>query len=163
MNRLTPARLSMVMFMVVGGLIAAYIAKGLLATEEKKAAAPPLRNIPMAVAELPAGTLITEAHLGVGPVLPSKMTRDVLLSNKSIVGRVTKEAIPAAEPGEPPGEPSSPVVGDFGEPSRIAIVARLPRAIVTTAIHTNDGPPHPPRRRPPRTLCAREAALIGRA
>lgn len=98
MNRLTPARLSMVMFMVVGGLIAAYIAKGLLATEERKASTPPLRNIPMAVSDLPAGTLITESHLGLGPVLPSKMTRDVLLSNKSIIGRVTKEAISAAEP-----------------------------------------------------------------
>jgi pilus assembly protein CpaB len=98
MNRLTPARLSMVMFMVVGGLIAAYIAKGLLAVEEKKTAAPPLRNIPMAISDLPAGTLVTEAHLGLGPVLPSKMTRDVLLSNKSIVGRVTKESITAAEP-----------------------------------------------------------------
>ena len=98
MNRLTPARLSMVMFMVVGGLIAAYIAKGLLAVEEKKSAAPPLRNIPMAISDLPAGTLVTESHLGLGPVLPTKMTRDVLLSNKSIIGRVTKEAITAAEP-----------------------------------------------------------------
>ena len=98
MNRLTPARLSMVMFMVVGGLIAAYIAKGLLAVEEKKATTPPLRNIPMAVSDLPAGTMITEAHLGLGPALPAKITRDVLLSNKSIVGRVTKDAINAAEP-----------------------------------------------------------------
>jgi pilus assembly protein CpaB len=98
MNRLTPARLSMVMFMVVGGLIAAYIAKGLLAVEEKRAAPAPLRNIPMAISDLPAGTLVTDAHLGLGPVLPSKMSRDVLLSNKSIVGRVTKEAISAAEP-----------------------------------------------------------------
>lgn len=98
MNRLTPARLSMVMFMVVGGLIAAYIAKGLLAVEEKKAGAPPLRNIPMAVADLPVGTMITEAHLGLGPAQPSKITRDVLLSNKSIIGRITKEPITAAEP-----------------------------------------------------------------
>jgi hypothetical protein len=79
------------------------------------------------------------------------------------LGALEVPAIPADEPGDPPGEPSSPDVGDFGEPSRIAIVARLPRAIVTTAIHTNDGPPHPPRRRPPRTLRVREAALIGRA
>jgi pilus assembly protein CpaB len=86
------------MFMVVGGLIAAYIAKGLLAVEEKKATTPPLRNIPMAISDLPAGTLVTDAHLGLGPVLPSKMSRDVLLSNKSIIGRVTKEAITAAEP-----------------------------------------------------------------
>src|SRR5579863_6875215 len=98
MNRLTPARLSMVMFMVVGGLIAAYITKGLLAVEEKKAATPSLRNIPMAVADLPVATMITEAHLGLGPAQPSKITRDVLLSNKSIIGRITKEPITAAEP-----------------------------------------------------------------
>ena len=98
MNRLTPARLSMVMFLVVGGLIAAYIAKGLLAKEEVKSAAPPLRNVPMAISDLPAGTLVTEAHLGMGPALPAKITRDVLLSNKSIVGRITKDAITAAEP-----------------------------------------------------------------
>jgi pilus assembly protein CpaB len=98
MNRLTPARLSMVMFLVVGGLISAYIAKGLFATEEKKAAGPATRNIPMAVSDLPAGTLITESHLGTGPALNSKVTRDVLLTNKVIVGRVTKEAITAAEP-----------------------------------------------------------------
>lgn len=98
MNRLTPARLSMVMFMVVGGLIAAYIAKGLLAQEEKKAAGSPTRNIPMAVSDLPAGTMITEAHLGIGPALNAKITRDVLLTNKVIVGRVTKEALKAAEP-----------------------------------------------------------------
>ncbi len=98
MNRLTPARLSMVMFMVVGGLIAAYIAKGLLAQEEKKAAGSPTRNIPMAVSDLPAGTMITESHLGIGPALNAKITRDVLLTNKVIVGRVTKEALKAAEP-----------------------------------------------------------------
>src|SRR5438034_10857127 len=98
MNRLTPARLSMIMFMVVGGLIAAYIAKGLLAVEDKKAAGSPTRNVPVAVSDLPAGTLVTEVHLGVGPALNSKITRDVLLTNRVIVGRVTKEAIKAAEP-----------------------------------------------------------------
>lgn len=98
MNRLTPARLSMVMFMVVGGLIAAYIAKGLLAVEEKKAAGSPTRNVPMAISDLPAGTLVTEAHLGIGPALNSKITRDVLLTNKVIIGRFTKEPIKAAEP-----------------------------------------------------------------
>jgi hypothetical protein len=65
------------------------------------------------------------------------------------------------DPGDPEG-PGRPL-DDAGEPSRIAIVARLARAIVTTAIQMNDGPPQPPRRRPPPTLRARDVARIGRA
>jgi hypothetical protein len=72
-------------------------------------------------------------------------------------------AIPPDEPADPPDEPGNPLADDFGEPSKIAIVARLPRAIVTTAIQTNDGPPHPPRRRPLPTLVGRDADRIVRA
>ena len=98
MKFLTPARLSLFMFLIVGGLIAAYIAKGLLAVDERRPPESLTRNVPMAISDLPAGTLITEAHLGIGPSLKTKITRDVLLNNKSIVGRVAKEAIKAAEP-----------------------------------------------------------------
>lgn len=97
MKRLTPAKLSMMMFMVVGGLIAAYIAKGIFANTKPPVVAE-RKNIPMPVSDLPAGTMITEAHLGLGPHLASKLTRDVLLNNRVIVGRVTKEPLKAAEP-----------------------------------------------------------------
>lgn len=98
MKKLTPARLTMLMFMVVGGLIAAYIAKGLLAVDGRPPAGPESRNVPMPVADLPAGTLITEAHLGIGPTLVKDMTRDILLQNKVIVGRITKEPLKGAHP-----------------------------------------------------------------
>jgi pilus assembly protein CpaB len=98
MKQLTPARLSMLMFMIVGGLIIAYLAKGLLAVEERKAAMAERRNVPMPIGDLPAGTMITESHLGMGPMFAADMTRDVLLQNRVIVGRVTKEPLKAAEP-----------------------------------------------------------------
>lgn len=95
MKRLTPAKLTMMMFMVVGGLIAAYIAKGLLATDVKPTP-PAIRNVPMPVADLPAGTLVTENHLGMGPIAVKDLTRDVLLQNRVITGRITKEPLKAA-------------------------------------------------------------------
>ena len=61
-----------------------------------------------------------------------------------------------------PGEPARPVAGVWGEPSRIAIVARLPRATVTTAITMNEGPPQP-RRRPLPARRVGDAGLICRA
>jgi hypothetical protein len=78
-------------------------------------------------------------------------------------GPVEAVAIPSEEPGDPPAEPSSPLVGDFGESSRMAMVARLARAIVTTAIQTNEGPPHPPHRQPPPALGLQDADRIRRA
>lgn len=85
------------MFLVVGGLITAYIAKGLLAREEKKPVVR-TRNVPMAIADLPAGTMIRDEHLGMGPVLESQLRPDMLLQTRVIVGRVTKEALKAAKP-----------------------------------------------------------------
>ncbi len=97
MKRLTPAKVTMIMFFVVGGLIVAYIAKGLMAVPEKKAG-PKSRNVPMPIADLLPGTVITEDHLGLGPVLESDLQRDMLLANKVIVGRVVKERLKAAYP-----------------------------------------------------------------
>ncbi len=99
MNRLTPARVTMIMFGVVGCLIAAYIAKGLFA---KEAPPPPrrpaTRNVPMAIGDLKPGTIITENHLGLGPFPASEVDSDMLLTNRVIVGRVVKTPIKAASP-----------------------------------------------------------------
>jgi pilus assembly protein CpaB len=97
MKRLTPAALTMMMFGVVGLLVVAYIAKSLLAVEEKKPEVA-MRNIPMAVADIEPGTVITETHLGQGPYPVSQLGRDTLLVNRVVVGRVAKELIPAAQP-----------------------------------------------------------------
>lgn len=97
MRRLTPAALTMLMFGVVGLLVVAYVAKNLLARETP----PPretTRNIPMPIADIPAGTLITENHLGLGPYPLERLDRDMLLVNRVITGRVAKEEIKAAQP-----------------------------------------------------------------
>jgi pilus assembly protein CpaB len=52
----------------------------------------------MPVADIPAGTLITENHIGQGPYPVDRLDRDMLLVNRVIVGRVTKEPLKAAEP-----------------------------------------------------------------
>lgn len=85
------------MFGVVGLLVMGYVAKNLLAVQEK----PPviqLRDLPMAVADIAPGTIITESHLGMGKYERSKLTSDMLLANRVIIGRVAKTPIKAAEP-----------------------------------------------------------------
>jgi pilus assembly protein CpaB len=96
-NRLTPAKVTMLMLFVMGGLIVAYIAKNLFASN-KGPAGPATRNVPMALADIPEGTLITTAHVGTGPVLESDLQRDVLLSMPSILGRITRTKLTAATP-----------------------------------------------------------------
>jgi pilus assembly protein CpaB len=96
-KRLTPAFLTLVMFGVVGLLVAAYVAKTLLARDDGPRP-PSTRNVPMPVADIPAGTLITENHIGQGPYPVDRLDREMLLVNRVIVGRVTKEALKAAEP-----------------------------------------------------------------
>lgn len=97
--RITPAIITLIMLLIVGALIAAYVVKGLFATEEK---APEVqtRLIPMALQDLEPGTMITEKHLGRGPVRNSTIgeARDVVLSTNAIVGHVVKERITHATP-----------------------------------------------------------------
>lgn len=97
MKRLTPATLTLIMFGVVGLLVAAYIAKSLLAVEKKEPVIA-TRNLPMPVADIQPGTLITETHVGQGPMRVSELRSDMLLNNRVIVGRVAKELLKAATP-----------------------------------------------------------------
>jgi pilus assembly protein CpaB len=96
-RRLTPAFLTMIMFGVVGLLVAAYVAKNLLARTEAPQQAT-TRNVPMAIADIPIGTVITDSHIGMGPYPIERLDRDMLLVNRVIVGRVAKEEIKAAQP-----------------------------------------------------------------
>ncbi|MEX0716296.1 MAG: Flp pilus assembly protein CpaB [Planctomycetaceae bacterium] len=130
--RYTPAKVTLLMFAVIGGLIAAFVAKRLLATEEE----PPVvrtRNIPTPIAELEPGTVVTEAHLGVAPIEESALESDMLLSNRSIVGRVVKVRIDPLNPIRaadlyPPGE-FPPI--DVAEGSRaVSISLREPVEMV---------------------------------
>lgn len=96
MRRLTPATVTLLMFGVVGLLVAMYVAKGLLATEGPKP--PRTRNMPMPISDIPAGTLIREDHLGSGPLFETKLTRDMLMSSKAIVGRIANTTLKKATP-----------------------------------------------------------------
>lgn len=87
----------MIMFGVVGLLIAVYVAKNLLATEIK--APPPADDLmPMAIADIPPGTLVTEAHLGRGPFPKSHLEPDMLRTNRVIAGRYAKVLIKSNRP-----------------------------------------------------------------
>lgn len=97
MKRLTPAFLTMVMFGIVGLLVVGYVAKTLLARDSGPQA-PTTRNVPMAISDIPAGTLLTENHIGQGPFPINRLDRDMLLVNRVIVGRIAKEDIKAAQP-----------------------------------------------------------------
>ena len=82
MKRLTPAFLTMMMFGVVGLLIAAYVAKNLLAVEEKLPEATE-DLIPMAIADLAPGTLVTTNDILQLPnvsVAPSGSGREFLVT-----------------------------------------------------------------------------------
>ena len=97
MKRLTPAALVVVMFGVIGLLVVGYFAKTLFAQKEKPAPST-LRDLPMAVADIKPGTVVTADHLGTGRYDRTKLSPDVLLGNRVIVGRVVREEIKAATP-----------------------------------------------------------------
>jgi pilus assembly protein CpaB len=98
----------MIMFGVVGLLIAAYIAKTLLAVDEK-APEPSEELIPMAIADIAPGTRLTEAHLGRGPFPKERLEPDMLRTTRVIENRFARTAIRAGQPIRandllPPGE-----------------------------------------------------------
>ncbi|VAX37646.1 Flp pilus assembly protein RcpC/CpaB [hydrothermal vent metagenome] len=97
MKSLTPAKLSLIMFLGVGLLVAGYFAKRMFATAEE----PPKvenRTVPMALSDIEPGTTITAAHIGVGYIDPAEIKSDMLLSSRVIIGRVAKEKISALKP-----------------------------------------------------------------
>ncbi len=97
MKSLTPAFITMIMLLIVGGLIAAYVVRTLFARETPVAQIQ-TRLVPMALADLEPGTEIRAEHLGRGPVTDEKLERDVVLSNDALLGRVVREKITSAQP-----------------------------------------------------------------
>lgn len=96
--KLTPAKVTMLMLVAVGGLIGLYVIKGLFAVEKKPEPRPRSVTIPLAAAYLAPGTKITEVHIGMGPFPEKELKVDHLRSNRVIVGRIVKKTI---EPGSP--------------------------------------------------------------
>lgn len=95
---LTPAKVTMMMLMAVGGLIGLYVIKGLFAVEKKVDPRPRSVTIPLAAGYLAPGTKITDTHIGLGPFPERELKEDHLRSSRVIIGRIVKEAI---KPGEP--------------------------------------------------------------
>lgn len=85
------------MFGILGLLIVGYVAKTALTSQEKKVAVA-MRDIPMAITDISPGTVLTERHLGMGKMPVDKLTREMLLTNRVIVGRVARTPLKAAEP-----------------------------------------------------------------
>ena len=95
--KLTPALLTLVMLGLVGLLVVGYVAKRMLAREDVVLREETV-NIPMALTELKPGTVITERHIGLGPASESKMDREVLRTERVVVGRVVRNPIAPAQP-----------------------------------------------------------------
>ncbi|MBL8848679.1 MAG: Flp pilus assembly protein CpaB [Planctomycetaceae bacterium] len=97
MKRLTPAALTMAMLVVVGLLIVGYVAKNLLAREAPPPS-DPIMTVPMALADLQPGTVITEGHVALGRLRESQMVPETIRSDSVVIGRVVKQPIQAARP-----------------------------------------------------------------
>jgi pilus assembly protein CpaB len=100
MRRLTPAGVSTLMVVVVGLLVTAYFAKLMRAEEPRLSLNLPslvveFRNVPITVAALEPGTVVTAAHLQTTQVRGDTLKPDVLQQERSVVGRTVKERIPA--------------------------------------------------------------------
>ncbi|QDT56152.1 hypothetical protein Pan44_42030 [Caulifigura coniformis] len=108
MKRLTPATLFTLMLVGVGGLVALYAGKKLMARQEV-VEAPQLDLMPVPVADLPPGTVITSAHLGQARIKRERLIPESVRSERILVGRVVKNTLKRAEPintGDlyPPGD-----------------------------------------------------------
>lgn len=100
MRRITPASLSLLMFLAVGGLVAAYVGKNLLATDEAPQKVE-ITTIPMALSDIEPGTSITEAHVGNGRIPADKVEPDMILNQRVVVGRVARQPIKAGSAFRP--------------------------------------------------------------
>ena len=89
--------LTLAMFGILGLLVVGYVAKNLLAVQVKKVV-PAMRDVPMAITDISPGTILTAEHLGLGKMQVDQLTREMLLTNRVIVGRAVKSPLKAAEP-----------------------------------------------------------------
>lgn len=99
--KLTPARLTMILMMMVAVLVGIYAWRRFFTSPpapKPVAQQVPLRTVPMALTDLEPGTVITSSHIGMGPYRSDKLERDMFLTNRGIVGRVVKERVTAAQP-----------------------------------------------------------------
>ncbi len=97
--KLTPWMLSVATFGLIGLMVAGYFVKMAFTGPVEQQRRPRTRALPMALAEIPAGTRITRAHVGNGPwKLGEELAPDTLTRVDSLIGRIARETIPAAKP-----------------------------------------------------------------
>ena len=98
MKNLTPAKLIVMMMVAMGLLVALYVGKQLLAKEPPPPRTIGTRVVPMLVGDVEVGTVLTQEHIGMGPWPANEIRNDVLLNATTIVGRVVRKPLKAAEP-----------------------------------------------------------------
>jgi pilus assembly protein CpaB len=87
----------MLMLVGVGGLVLAYAGKKLLARQEV-VEGPKVELMPVAVADLNPGTVITSAHIGMARIRLDRLDPASARTEKVLLGRVVKNALKRAEP-----------------------------------------------------------------
>lgn len=101
--RLTPAKLTFAMILVVSGLLGAYVAKKVYATEAVHFArlASGEREyvqVPVTISDLPAGTRIAAEHLRLVRLPASAVGHGVAVHAPQLVGRTVNQEISQANP-----------------------------------------------------------------
>ncbi len=96
--KLTPWMLTVASFLVIALLAVGFLFKKLTAREEVVAARPEARTLPMAVTDIEPGTVITRSHIGNGPWKDNDLSSDTFLNYESVLGRIARERITAAQP-----------------------------------------------------------------
>lgn len=96
MRNITPAFITLLMLAIVGVLIGVYIVRSLM---PKAVVKEPIgtRTVPMAAADIPAGTLLTSDHIVMGFLKNDKLTSDTILNKDVIVGRYTLKDLKQAK------------------------------------------------------------------
>lgn len=137
--KLTPWMLSVATFGMIALLVVGYFVKlAFSGPEVQEVARRTTRTLPMALAEIPPGTLVTRAHVGNGPwkLDSGELAPDTLTRVDSLIGRITKVKIEPATPIEssmfyPPGDfPDLQV----DEGKRAVVVGISPTTAPITAI-----------------------------
>jgi pilus assembly protein CpaB len=86
------------MMVAMGLLVSLYVGKQLLADKTPPPRRIGTRTVPMLVGDVEVGTVLTAVHIGMGPWPANEIKGDVLLGTATIIGRVVRKPLKAAEP-----------------------------------------------------------------
>ncbi|MFN9036587.1 MAG: hypothetical protein ACK5YO_09855, partial [Planctomyces sp.] len=97
--KITPWMLTIATFSIVCTLAAGYMLKLAFGRAPLTESPRTTRTIPMLQTDVEPGTVITRAHIGMGPWDRSKtLEPDTMLNSDTIINRISKEKITAATP-----------------------------------------------------------------